>query len=130
MRRLWRDYNLGIVLLALFLVSWVAQTLTGWQEFVAEQAALGQTAAVFGADGYVWSWARTTFENWESEFLQLFAMVVLTSFLVYRGSTESKDGQERMQETLDRIERRLKHLESAQNGDPAKRVVYSRLLAD
>ena len=96
MRRLWRDYNLGIVLLALFLISWMAQTLTGWQEFVSEQAALGETATVFGPDGYVWSWARTTFENWESEFLQLFAMVALTSFLVFKGSTESKDGQQRM----------------------------------
>ena len=104
--------------------------MTGWREFVAEQAALGETATVFGSSGYVWSWARTTFENWESESFQLFAMVALTSFLVYKGSTESKGGQERMQETLDRIERRLKLLESAQNGDSAKRVAYTRLLAD
>ena len=128
MKRLWRDYGLGIVLFALFLVSWVAQTLTGWQEFVAEQASHGQAAQVFGAEGYAWSWARTTFENWESEFLQLFSMVVLTSYLIYKGSTESKDGQERMQETLDRIERRVKQLESGPNG--TKRVTYGRLPAD
>lgn len=130
MRRLWRSYSLGIVLLGLFVVSWVLQTLTGWKEFVAEQSSLGATAHVFGEDGYVWAWGQATFENWQSEFLQLLSMVVLTSYLIYKGSTESKDGQERMQDSLDRIERRIKQLESAQSGNPAKRVAYGRLLAD
>src|SRR3712207_2319354 len=74
-RRLWRDYNLGMVLFALFAVSWVAQTWFGWREFAAEQAEHGAAAQVFGPDGYVWNWARATFENWQSEFLQLLAMV-------------------------------------------------------
>ena len=128
MKRLWRDYGLGIVLFGLFAVSWVIQTITGWWEFVAEQRSLGQSAVVFGDEGYVWRWAQATFENWQSEFLQLFAMVFLTAYLVFKGSTESKDGQERMQESLDRIERRVKQLESGQNG--VKRVGYGRLLAD
>ena len=128
MKRLWRDYGLGIVLFGLFAVSWVIQTITGWWEFVAEQRWLGQSAVVFGDEGYVWRWAQATFENLQSEFLQLFAMVFLTAYLVFKGSTESKDGQERMQESLDRIERRLKQLESGQNG--VKRVGYGRLLAD
>lgn len=85
---------------------------------------------MFGADGYVRSWARTTFENRESELLQFFAMVVLMSYLIYSGSTESKDGQERMQESLDRIERRIKQLERSENGGAAKRIVCGRLLAD
>jgi hypothetical protein len=33
----------------------------------------------------------TVFENWESEFLQMAVYVVLTAFLVQRGSSESKD---------------------------------------
>ncbi len=110
MKRLWRNYNLGIVFFALFDVSWIVQTYTGWKEFVSEQATLGETATVFGDGGYVWTWSRTTFENWESEFLQLFSMVVLTAFLVFKGSTESKDGQERLQQAIDRIERRLEQL--------------------
>ena len=128
MKRLWRDYGLGIVLFALFLASWIVQTITGWWEFVAEQKSHGQTAVVFGGEGYVWRWAQATFENWQSEFLQLFSMVVLTAYLIYKGSTESKDGQERMQESLDRIERRVKQLESGPNG--TKRVTYGRLPAD
>ena len=41
-----------------------------------------QAPAVFGGDGYIWEFLAATFENWQSEFLQLLAMVVLTSFLI------------------------------------------------
>ena len=110
MARLWRDYGLSIVLFLLFIVSWIGQTITGWVEFAAEQQAHGQAANVFGADGYVWMWAQATLENWQSEFLQLLTFVVLTSFLIHRGSHESKDSTEQMQESLGRIERRLQEL--------------------
>lgn len=105
-----RDYALGWVLLALFVLFWIGQTVVGWQEFVAEQQALGQAAQVFGDDGYVWNWARTTLENWQSEMLQLFAMVVLTSFLIFKGSPESKDSDEEMKAALARLERRVEDL--------------------
>ena len=111
MRRLWRNYNLSIVLASLFLVSWVVQTWTGWREFAGEQHAHGQAAAVFGPSGYVWSWAAATMENWQSEFLQLFAFVVLTSFLIHRGSHESKDTDEEFRATMARIERSIATLQ-------------------
>ena len=57
----------------------------------------------------------TTFENWQSEFLQLFSMVILTSFLVHRGSHESKDQDEKVDATLARIERRLERIEQARH---------------
>ena len=105
-----RDYALGWVLLGLFVVFWIGQTFAGWEEFLAEQSEHGQVAQVFGEGGYVWNWARTTLENWQSEMLQLFAMVVLTSFLLFRGSPESKDGDDEMKETLARLERRLEEM--------------------
>jgi hypothetical protein len=111
MARLWRNYNLSIVLAALFLVSWLLQAWTGWMHFAAEQQALGETAEVFGASGYVWRWSEATFENWQSEFLQLLTFVVLTSFLIHRGSHESKDSTTAMERTLARIENRFAHLE-------------------
>jgi hypothetical protein len=110
---LWRDYNLSIVLAALFLVSWFAQTITGWYEFAAEQQAHGEPARAFGPDGYVWRWGQATFENWQSEFLQLFTFVVLTTFLIHRKSHESKDTDDEMQAQLDRIEKQLKELQKA-----------------
>jgi hypothetical protein len=108
--KLTRDYALGWVLLGLFIVFWIGQTIVGWQEFVAEQTEHGQIAEVFGDGGYVWNWARTTLENWQSEMLQLFAMVALTSFLIFKGSPESKDGDDEMKQTLARLERRLEEL--------------------
>ncbi len=106
------NYGLGWVLLALFLSTWALQTWTGWREFESEQAQHQQAAEVFGDDGYVWAWAQATFENWQSEFLQLLAMAVFTSFLIYKGSAESRDSDDEMQEQLDRIERRLANLPS------------------
>ena len=100
--KVFRDYALGWVLLGLFLLFWIGQTVVGWQEFLAEQSEHGQVAHVFGDGGYVWNWARTTLENWQSEMLQLFAMVVLTSFLIFKGSPESKDGDDEMKQTLAR----------------------------
>lgn len=117
MGRLWRDYNLSIVLCMLFISAWILQTFTGWYEFVAEQQQHGQAAEVFGSEGYVWRWAEATMENWQSEFLQLFTFVVLTSFLIHRGSHESKDSDEKMQASLARIEHRLERLEAAPGRD-------------
>jgi hypothetical protein len=120
--KIFRDYALGWVLLGLFMLFWIGQTLVGWQEFLTEQSEHGQVAQVFGDGGYVWNWARTTLENWQSEMLQLFAMVVLTSFLLFRGSPESKDGDDEMKENLARLERRLEELAASGafvNGDPA-----------
>jgi hypothetical protein len=107
MKRLWQNYNLSIVLLVLFLLSWAGQTYVGWVEFVAEQQEHGQAASWLGEGGYVWRWAQATLENWQSEFLQLFSMVVLTALLIHKGSAESKDSNERMEQMLKRIERRL-----------------------
>jgi hypothetical protein len=114
MGRVWRDYSLSLVLAALFLVSWALQTWTGWVEFVAEQQEHGTVAEAFGPDGYVWVWAQATFENWQSEFLQLLTFVVLTTYLIHRGSHESKDTDDRVQAQLDRIEQRLASLSPPQ----------------
>jgi hypothetical protein len=135
--RLIRDYALGWVLLSLFIVFWIGQTIAGWHEFGADQAGHGQPAAIFGEGGYVWNWARTTLENWQSEMLQLFAMVALTSFLIFRGSPESKDGDDEMKQTLARLERRLEalaaaHAHLAANGNRVDRVHHfpSRMTGD
>src|SRR5215207_10483885 len=73
-----------------------------------EAQAHGQ-ASTFGE--FIPAFFSATFENWQSEFLQLFTMVVLTAFLVHRGSHESKDQDEKVDQALARIERRLGQLE-------------------
>jgi F0F1-type ATP synthase membrane subunit a len=46
---------------------------------------------------------RDTFENWQSEFLQLIWQVVALTYLWYIGSPQSKEEEERNQEMLEWI---------------------------
>ena len=112
MSRLWKNHGLSITVGALFVIAWVLQTLLGWGEFVAEQTALGESPEVFGESGYLWSWGRATFENWQSEFLQVFIFIVLTTFLIHRHSHESPDTDHATEASLRRIEARLIRLEA------------------
>jgi len=43
--------------------------------------------------------------------------VVLASLFIHKGSAESKDSDEQMQKSLDRIEKRLKALEGGEKAD-------------
>jgi len=86
-----RDNGLTLVLLALFLASDTGQLLTGWTSNNQELSEHARPA--LGLGGYVVSGAflSTLFENWESEFLQMWAYVMLTAYLFQRGSPESRD---------------------------------------
>jgi hypothetical protein len=90
-RGFFRDNSLSLVCFALFLVFAAGQAVTGYRELSSEQQEHGEPTSSFGAyltDGHFWE-ALT--ENWESEFLQMSAYVLLTVFLIQRGSAESKD---------------------------------------
>jgi hypothetical protein len=56
------------------------------------------------SDGLVSDFATSTLENWQSEFLQLFAFVVLAALYIHKGSSESKDSEEKIEAALRRIE--------------------------
>lgn len=100
----WRDFGLSIALAILFLSSWGAQAITQWQEFTDEQATHQQEAS---PGDFAAAFATSTLENWQSEFLQLFSFVVLSAMLIHRGSAESKDSDDRIEESLARIEKTL-----------------------
>ena len=104
----WSKYGYLWVTLGLFIASLVGHWLFAWYAFVAEQAQHGQSPEV---QDFVIQTIRDTLENWQSEFLQLLTFVILTSFLIHRGSHESKDTDEQMQAALTRIEQRLERLE-------------------
>ncbi|MDP9368290.1 MAG: hypothetical protein M3Q03_08450 [Chloroflexota bacterium] len=110
MTRLWRDYSLSLTLGALFLSSWVAQAVSQWFEMAHEAQTHGQSSSV---TEFLSAFLSATFENWQSEFLQLLTFVVLSSFLVHRGSHESKTADEPIQQALERIERRLERRDAA-----------------
>jgi hypothetical protein len=89
-KRLWRENSLSIVVLGIFLACWVGQALVGWRHDVAERREHGGPAislAAYLASADFW---EATAENWESEFLQMGAFVLLTVFLRQKGSPESK----------------------------------------
>jgi hypothetical protein len=91
MSKFFRNNGLTIVLMLLFAVSIVGHWLTGVGMENAELARHGEPSispVEFLADPQFLS---TVFENWESEFLQMSAYVVLTAILFQRGSAESKD---------------------------------------
>jgi hypothetical protein len=111
MKQMWRDYGLSITLIGLFLISWTLQTWMGWTEFVSEQQQQGLVAQAFGPDGYFWRWGQATFENWQSEFLQVFIFVVLTTFLIHRRSHESPDTDHDTEAALRRIEAKVDGLQ-------------------
>ena len=94
MRKVLRDQSLTIVTLALFLLFLAAQAITGYRVYNDEQAEHGgEPVSLLGYLG-TGDFAEATFENWESEFLQMGAYVLLTVYLVQRGSAESRDPDE------------------------------------
>jgi hypothetical protein len=89
-----RNNGLSIVLGALFLLFMAGQTLTGWYVFNDEQREHEQPAATLPDYLVSGHFLEATAENWESEFLQMAAYVLLTAFLFQRGSAESKKPDE------------------------------------
>jgi nucleoside permease NupC len=108
-QKIWKNFGLSIAFCILFLTTWVGQGLMEWQVYRSEQLAHGQQT---DAQGFTFEFLQSTLENWQSEFLQLFSFVVLSALLIHRGSGESKDSDDRMEASLQRIEKRLEELEA------------------
>jgi hypothetical protein len=62
----------------------------------------GEEAAFWSEPFWVTFW-QSTLENWQSEFLQLTAFTVAAAYLVFKGSSESPDGEERLEAKLDAL---------------------------
>lgn len=96
-----KENGLSIVLVLFFISIICLQIYTGWRTYNAEQQEEGRAGIRFLS--YVGSnhSIEATFENWESEFLQMFVYVLLTVFLFQKGSAESKSLDK--EEEVDRI---------------------------
>ena len=86
-----KDNGLSIALLMLFAFSVIGHFFAGWGTENEERLQHGDAA--LGAMAFLASGAflSSLFENWESEFLQMWTYVMLTAYLFQRGSPESKD---------------------------------------
>ena len=95
-----KAYGFAIVTLGLFVLSWSGQ-------FVFQLMTVRNEAADHEQP---FSWAEfwpqfmsSTFENWQSEFLQLVWQAAGLALLFFWGSSQSKESDERMEAKLDRL---------------------------
>lgn len=96
MRRFLNNNSLSLVVFVLFLIFLAGQSITGLKQYNEEQEMHSQPT--IGYTEYLGSgdFIESVFENWESEFLQMGAYVLLTVYLRQKGSAESKklEGEE------------------------------------
>jgi uncharacterized membrane protein YjdF len=85
-----RNHGLLVANVVLFLVFFGAMILTGAAAYSEDQLSHGQGAVSVAEYLGTGDFLEATFENWESEFLQMGMYVVLTAYLFQKGSSESK----------------------------------------
>jgi hypothetical protein len=95
-----KKYAYAWITLAFFTVSIVLHWGFGWLAFVNEAKDHGQAAEL---SPWLVEMGRDTFENWQSEFLQLLWQVVGLAYFLYIGSPSSKENDDRMEAKIDAI---------------------------
>ena len=106
-------YSYAWLTLAFFFISLVLHWYFGWKAYVDEahtHHALPKVAEYLNEMG------RDTFENWQSEFLQLLWQVVGLAYFLYLGSPSSKEGDDRLEAKVDALIR-------LKAGDEADRII-------
>jgi hypothetical protein len=100
MGSIWKRYGYGWVTLGFFIISLIGHWLFGWFAYISEQQAHQQPVQI---SEYVVQMSRDTLENWQSEFLQLLWQIGGLALLLYVGSPQSKEGDDRMEAKIDAI---------------------------
>jgi hypothetical protein len=127
-RTVMRFNGLALVAFGAFVIFAVAQSVFGWQVRNDELVEAGRAAQGYWHYLSTGHFGEAIFENWESEFLQMGSYVLLTAYLVQRGSPESKP--------LDQTDRPDDYPDSATADSPAlsrrhglPQVIYRNSLA-
>ena len=95
-----KAYGFGLVTAALFLLSWTGQFFTQLVTVRNENAQHGQT---FEWPDFAAQFFASTFENWQSEFLQLVWQAAGLTLLLFWGSSQSRESDERIEVKIDRL---------------------------
>ena len=132
MKRFLRDNGLSLFFAAIFLLALFGQAVSGLARYNQDQLSSGADPVSFWAYVTSSSFAVDVAENWQSEYLQFFLMIVVTVWLVQRGSTESK----KLDETGTESDEQQKVGRHARPDSPTwarlggwRTAVYSRSLA-
>ncbi|WP_371076404.1 DUF6766 family protein [Sinorhizobium sp. CB7] len=95
-----KRYAYAWITIAFFLISIAGHWIFGWYAFVGEAAQHGQQPDF---SDFAVQIGRDTFENWQSEFLQLLWQVVGLAYFLYVGSPSSKENDDRMEAKIDEL---------------------------
>jgi hypothetical protein len=95
-----KRYAYGWITALFFLISIAGHWIFGWYAFVDEAIEHGQNPEV---NAYLVEMGRDTFENWQSEFLQLIWQVVGLAYFLYIGSPASKENDDRLEAKVDEL---------------------------
>jgi len=91
MRRFLRDNGLSLAFGALFLGALAVQSLAGWHDFNADQLTHREDPISWVSYATSSNFGVAVLENWQSEYLQFTLFILLTVWLIQRGSPESKE---------------------------------------
>lgn len=86
-----KNNSLSLVFFTLFLVTLVGQAITGLKQHNEEMVDEGGQPVKMSSYLTSGHFLQSTFENWESEFLQMAMFLIFSMFLYQKGSAESKD---------------------------------------
>lgn len=112
MSRFFRNNGLSLVLFILFFTTLIlGQSIVGQREYNNDQQEHGQPAVSYTEYLTTPHFLEATMENWESEFLQMYIFIMLTTFLYQKGSAESKDPDK--EEAVDRDPRDARNKKDA-----------------
>ncbi len=118
---LWGKYAYAWLTLGFFLGSLVLHWLFGWRSYVSDAQEHGQIPELAS---YLDEMLRDTFENWQSEFLQLLWQVVGLAYFLYVGSPSSKENDDRMEAKIDALIR----LQGGERGEEILQGIDERFL--
>ena len=93
-----RAYSFGLITAALFVFSWVGQFVT---QYLVERQDAADHGQAFEWPQFVAQFSASTFENWQSEFLQLLWQAGGLALFYFWGSSQSKEGDERIEQKID-----------------------------
>ena len=93
-------YSYAWITLSFFLISLLLHWYFGWEAYQDEAREHGSPPEL---SQFLTQMFRDTFENWQSEFLQLIWQVVGLAYFLYLGSPSSKENDDRLEAKVDEL---------------------------